>query len=394
MAESVDSIPNQRRFPLIARIYGALILIDGVVTLATSAWSGIQGFLAFTEGRLGGGTFGLTAVLVALQAVVYFLNAAYLIVFGVALIRSQRRDAARWAYRLIPLTVAAGMLSLALSGLGVNLLEPLIQLAIVIALSITADPALAQERALHRSLQRMDARDDYEAALSKGMAGRDMSGKGYIQLDFFNVFWLFVVGCVFGLVIETIYHFIVYGEYQDRAGLLWGPFSPIYGCGAVILTACLNRLWRSHWLLIFCASAVIGGSFEYFTSWFMEVAFGITAWDYTGQWLSIDGRTSGKYMFFWGLLGLVWIKVLLPWLLRLIQCIPWKIRYSLTAVCLVLMVIDVAMTLMALDAWYARMAGIDTDSPAVQFFSAHFGDDYMANRFQTMSLDPGKAGRI
>ena len=36
---------------------------------------------------------------------------------------------------------------------------------------------------------------------------------------------------------------------------------------------------------------MIGGAFEYFTSWFMEVAFGIRAWDYTGQWLSIDGRT-------------------------------------------------------------------------------------------------------
>ncbi len=37
----------------------------------------------------------------------------------------------------------------------------------------------------------------------------------------------------------------------------------------------------------------------------MEAAFGITAWDYTGRWLSIDGRTSGQFMFFWGLIGVV-----------------------------------------------------------------------------------------
>ena len=36
-------------------------------------------------------------------------------------------------------------------------------------------------------------------------------------------------------------------------------------------------------------------------------------------------------MFFWGVLGLAWVKLMLPWLLRLIQRIPWKIRYSLTA---------------------------------------------------------------
>lgn len=121
------------------------------------------------------------------------------------------------------------------------------------------------------------------------------------------------------------------GELQDRAGLLWGPFSPIYGCGAVLVTVCLNRLWKANPFLIFCASAVIGGAFEYCTSWFMEAAFGITAWDYTGRWLSIDGRTSGQFMFFWGLIGVVWIKWLLPRLLALINRIPWKVRYSLTA---------------------------------------------------------------
>lgn len=99
-------------------------------------------------------------------------------------------------------------------------------------------------------------------------------------------------------------------------------------------------------------------------------------------------------MFFWGVLGLAWVKLMLPWLLRLIQRIPWKIRYSLTAVCLALMLVDAAMTLMALDAWYSRMAGIEQDSPVMSFFNTYFNDDFMAERFQTMSLDPGKAGRL
>lgn len=106
------------------------------------------------------------------------------------------------------------------------------------------------------------------------------------------------------LVVETIYHWYYYGEYQDRAGMLWGPFSPIYGFGAGFMTILLNRLWRSNWVLIFFSSALIGGVFEYCSSWFMEVAFGIKAWDYTGEWLSIGGRTSGKYMVFWGIMGL------------------------------------------------------------------------------------------
>ena len=69
----------------------------------------------------------------------------------------------------------------------------------------------------------MDERDEYESAVAVGMLGRDQSGKGYIALDFFNIFWLFTIASVGGLIMETIYHFALYnGELQDRAGLLWG----------------------------------------------------------------------------------------------------------------------------------------------------------------------------
>ena len=56
--------------------------------------------------------------------------------------------------------------------------------------------------------------------------------------------------------------------------------------------------------------------------------------------------------------------------------------------------VDAVMTLMALDAWYSRMAGIEPDSPVMSFFNTYFNDDFMAERFQTMSLDPGEAGRL
>lgn len=345
-------------------------------------------------GATGIDVLDLTFILTCIQVAVMLVSSACMVVFGIFLLCNRRKHAARWAYAIIPMSIAEGMLSLALAGVGWNLIPPIAQLAILTTLSIVLDPALLEERRLQRTLRRMDERSEYEEAIAKGMLGRDPSGKGYIELEFFNIFWLFMIGCVFGLVVETIYHLAVYGEWQDRAGLLWGPFSPIYGCGAVVLTACLNRLWRSHPMLIFCASAVIGGAFEYFVSWFMEVAFGITAWDYTGQWLSIDGRTSGKYMVFWGFLGVVWIKLLLPRILWLINRIPWKVRYSLTAVVFVFMLVNAAMTLMAFDCWYGRVSGNEPDSPVTWFFAEHYDNAYMEHRFQTMSIDPSRSGRL
>ncbi|MGO5318759.1 putative ABC transporter permease [Bifidobacterium boum] len=393
--ESADKDDNTRQvLPFITRLYGGLVMLLGVCTIPLIIYELAYGIRQVLDGNVTIDALALPFILSCVEVVVLIANAACMAVFGVQLLRSHRRHAARWAYALMPLTLAHGMLSLALEGFGQNLLGPFVQMAILVALSVTLDPALLQERQLQWHLKRMDEHDAYNRAVQADMLGRDQSGKGYISLDFFNIFWLFVVGCVVGLAIETVYHFVLVHEYQDRAGLLWGPFSPIYGCGAVILTVCLNRLWRKNPVVIFLASAVIGGAFEFFVSWFMEAAFGITAWDYTGQWLSIGGRTSGKYMVFWGLLGLAWIKFVLPYLLRLINRIPWQVRYSLTAVCAALMLVDIVMTLMALDCWYSRVSGVPQSAPISQFFAEHFDDAYMQHRFQTMTIDPSKSGRI
>ena len=118
----------------------------------------------------------------------------------------------------------------------------------------------------------------------------------------------------------------LYHEYQDRAGLLFEPFSPIYGFGALLMTIALNRFHDKPVWVVFLVSAVIGGAFEYFTSWIMEFSFGIRAWDYSGTFLSIDGRTNFVFMVMWGVLGVAWIKLLLPRLLKLINLIPWNWR--------------------------------------------------------------------
>ena len=123
------------------------------------------------------------------------------------------------------------------------------------------------------------------------------------------------------------------GVYQDRAGMLFGPFSPIYGFGAVLMTMALNRFYKKNPLIIFLVSALIGGAFEVFVGWFMQTSFGVVSWSYSHIRLFgmpdpiavlTGGRTCTPFACMWGLGGLIWIKVLLPRLLKLINMIPWK----------------------------------------------------------------------
>lgn len=316
-----------------------------------------------------------------------------LIVIGMRLLTDKLRGA-----HLVAEAISIGLCACALCELMLEGLSPTFWLYLAFAIGMAviftlADPTLEEERRLQRILRSMEDRKDAE----EGTLGRDESGQGYIALNFFNIFWIFVIGAIIGDAVETVYHYMIEvpGEFQIRAGLLWGPFSPIYGFGAVILTMVLNRFYRANAAVVFLVSALIGGAFEYFVSWFLEYAFGAVAWDYTGRFLNIGGRTDFMFMCMWGVLGLAWIKLVLPKVLQVVNLIPWKWRYSITSVCAALMIVDGAMTLMALDCWYMRLNGSSSADLAVtDFFATWFPDDYMAARFQSMSIDPSLTTRV
>jgi hypothetical protein len=99
-------------------------------------------------------------------------------------------------------------------------------------------------------------------------------------------------------------------------------------------------------------------------------------------------------MMMWGVLGVVWIKLLLPLTLRLVNAIPWKIRYTATTVATMFMIANGAMTLMAFDCWFERVAGYSPHTPIEQFLGNRFDNEFMADRFQSMSIDPSATTRI
>ena len=396
---------EKKKTPLLMKVYGVLCILDGIATIPMGiifvgmvywALQNRPDLVSISSDPT------LSTILSVASFVVIMVNAGFLIGFGIALLKNRRRNAARWSYILIVMTILRILLDIMLQGLGEHLIGPSIQLLILLVISVTVDPSLLEERELKRKLRSMEDRE----AIKEGTLGRDPEGKGYIELNFFNLFWVFVVCSVLGLIIETVQHMVVVdpGVYQDRAGMLFGPFSPIYGFGAVFMTVALNRFYKKNFALIFLVSAVIGGLFEFFVSWFMQTAFGAVAWDYSGFTIFglfpdpiaalTGGRTSTLFMCMWGALGFVWIKFCLPWLLRLINRIPWQWRYAVTTVCTLLMLVNGVMTLQSLECWYDRESGLQPNSPVEVFYAKHFDNAYMQHRFQSMTITPEKTARV
>ncbi len=381
---------GSERTPWGLKVFGVLLMVGGVLLIPQ-----VVGVVVAMVELFAGGAYGDDSVLTVILSLVLAAAVCFAIVagvvLGVRLVRGRRRRARLIAESMAIALALAFASDLMLYGVNEGLWLLGAAALILVAAHVAVDPSLSDERELQRRLRLMETRDELE----EGTLGLDKSGAGFIELDFFNLFWIFVIASVAGVVIESIYHVLVvdFGHYEDRAGLLWGPFSPIYGFGALLMTLALNRFHNAPVPVVFLVSALIGGAFEYFVSWFMEYAFGAVAWDYTGTFLNINGRTNFMFMCMWGALGVVWVKLALPALLHTVNLIPWRWRYSITAVCAALMILNGVMTLVALDCWYSRLAGAAPDNALEQFCAEHFDNQWMEHRFESMSIDPGAAHR-
>ena len=396
LEQEVDDVTHpdvNREIPKGLRVFALLTLIYTLVTaFGTSSqfWKYVFSLIN-AESSLGAST----TICEITQVVSSALLTGCTIALSVLLVMEKRRYAARFIYIVYTLLAINLICYIMLEGIGRGLFFYGAGYAILIALQIYLDPKLRQERAMERAEQNERWREEQ----AEGTLGFDKSGKGKIEINFFNVFWIFVVCSFIGLVVEEVYHFIfvVPGEWQDRAGLLFGPFSPIYGFGAVIMSVALNRLHKCPVLVIFLFSAIIGGLFEVFVAYFMQYAFGAVAWDYSNEVLPLfGGRTCAKFMIMWGFLGAVWLKIIMPTVVKIINKIPWNWRYALTVVAAALMLTNAIMTLQSLDCWYMRISHTEETAPSsniTKFYATHFDDEYMKNRFESMTIVPDEAVR-
>ena len=215
-------------------------------------------------------------------------------------------------------------------------------------------------------------------------------GPRYFRLNYALLFWLFFIGSILGLGLETIYHLVVFGGWESRAGLVWGPFSPIYGSGACILTLLLNRYYYKHDLIIFLISMAIGSVIEYCTSFGMEVLWNAVAWDYSGTFGSINGRTNFMFGMMWGLLGLFWVRILFPVLKKGFSLIDLKkaATVSLTWIMSLFMLFNIVVSCLALERQSERLDNIPAHTRIDQLIDKHFPNEWMEKRFENMTVSP------
>lgn len=212
--------------------------------------------------------------------------------------------------------------------------------------------------------------------------GKKVFAQGYC---FVKIFVFFVLGCIIGTYYEEILWFIRFHERVNRQGIFYGPFSPIYGLGISIFVIFLGRnAEQRSWLKTWAWSALIGGCTEYATSLIAEKVFGSTIWDYSNIPLNLNGRTTLPFMVFWGLGGMVLMKLVYPFVSKWIEKIPYQIGQAVFYIALVLMVIDLVLSYGAMGRRAMRDQGIPPQTFIGEFFDRVYPDEYIDEKIPAM----------
>ncbi len=199
-----------------------------------------------------------------------------------------------------------------------------------------------------------------------------------------KIVWVFLISALLGDIIETFYCRFVGGTWMSRSSVVFGPFSFVWGIGAVLLTVSLIRLKdkNDRWVLL--AGAILGGAFEYMCSVFTEIMFGKVFWDYSYMPLNIGGRTNVLFMFFWGILGLIWVKIAYPPLDAFIEKFPPVAAKVFTWLIITLMTLNGLFTVMVMLRYNERQTDPNPSNMLEEFIDKVYDDEFVENRWQNM----------
>lgn len=175
---------------------------------------------------------------------------------------------------------------------------------------------------------------------------------------FFKYISYFIFYSFVGCILETFFGLITKGVIESRQSFLFGPFCVIYGIGAVLIIGFLSK-YKEKTLKLFFLSCLIGTLTEFLMSYFCEVIFHFKWWDYSGMKLNISGRTCLYFSVMWGILGIVLIKYVNPFLDKIFHYIKDNVKYEILkiSICLIggFLIFDASVSYIGLKSFYAKI---------------------------------------
>jgi uncharacterized membrane protein len=202
--------------------------------------------------------------------------------------------------------------------------------------------------------------------------------------NFYMLFWVFVLFSVMGYMFESFANLIEYGHFHNRQGILYLPFSQIYGLGAVIILEITRWIKRRNLLLLYVFCCIFGAFFEYIFSYIEEMILHSTTWDYSNMPFNIDGRTNLLFSLVWGFVGVAIVRFLYPQSLKIIRLIRGQKGLILTWFVLFVLVSDMLLSSAMVYRAYERYNSIPASNSVDQFLDRYYPDSVVQDTYPSL----------
>ena len=200
------------------------------------------------------------------------------------------------------------------------------------------------------------------------------------SLDFGKCVFAYVLGGVVGTLWETVLNYCKGNGFVYCNGSIFTPINFVYGFGALVIWLFLANSNRKPYMT-YIYGAIGGGIVEYLLNFLEEKILGARSWDYSNEFLNINGRTTIPFMLFWGLLCLAVVYGVYNPLAKIYDKCPKKVMTTIAIVLLAIVVTDLTITVTALARYSARQQGVISKTELGLFLDRVFNDDYMKLHF-------------
>ena len=190
-----------------------------------------------------------------------------------------------------------------------------------------------------------------------------------------KIFWIFVIGSIFGFFAEMLYALVYTRTLQVRQGLIYGPFIQIYGIGAVAYYILISNIQEPK--KAFFSGMLMGGALEYLCSFFQEIFFGTISWDYSDLFMNLNGRTCLIYCVYWGIIAIIYLKIVYPIFQKMEKLINKKGIRIFTVFFVLFMTFDITISCMAGNRQKERHKNIPANSTLDEFLDKNYPDELL-----------------
>lgn len=153
----------------------------------------------------------------------------------------------------------------------------------------------------------------------------------------FELLTYFIVYSMAGWLMESIVR-TVCEKKVINTGFLKGPFCPIYGIGSIIMIVFLSN-FKSNLFVLFLLGFLVLSIWEYWVGFLLEKIFQTKYWDYSDQKWNIKGRVCIVNSLCWGVLGVIFIHVIHPFIQGQIANVdPFILKIIISSITLIFII--------------------------------------------------------